>query len=230
MLLSITLHNVPEAVFDGVATRVLITGVFHGRYEGAVDVSVDIDRTKPSRGGPTMTVDDQTGHSVLRRLAEGSGRPALEVMGPSVEFLTITDEPGNRICVMRAVIPPGVTVPLHRHDDFEDFFILAGEHQVLVESDGRREWVDVRAGDYVQVPGDVLHAHRNLSAEPAVDLIITTARIGRFFEEVGRPVGAPPRTRADIDAFVATCVRYGYQLATPEENAAVGISLPAFNA
>jgi hypothetical protein len=47
LLLSLTLHNVPEAVFDGVAPRVLITGVFHGRYEGAAGVSVDIDRTKP---------------------------------------------------------------------------------------------------------------------------------------------------------------------------------------
>ncbi len=34
----------------------------------------------------------------------------------------------NQICVMRAVIPPGVTVPLHSHDDFEDFLILAGSH------------------------------------------------------------------------------------------------------
>jgi len=38
------------------------------------------------------------------------------------------------------------------------------------------------------------NALRNVSAQPAVDLI-TTAKLGRFFEEIGRPVnGAPEPT------------------------------------
>lgn len=132
------------------------------------------------------------------------------------------------ICVMRAVIPPGVVVPLHRHDDFEDFFMLSGGHQVLIERDGRLQWCDAHAGDYIRVPGTTPHAHRNLSDRPAVDLIITTARMGEFFREVGRPVDAPPPTGREVADFVATAARYGYQLGTPEENAAVGITMPAF--
>jgi hypothetical protein len=100
---------------------------------------------------------------------------------------------------------------------------------VLVESGGSMEWRDARAGDYVRVPGDVAHAHRNVSPEPAVDLIITTARMGRFFREVGRPVGSPPPTAREVARFVETAGRYGYRLATPDENAAVGITVPAFS-
>ncbi|GFG49289.1 cupin [Mycolicibacterium agri] len=167
--------------------------------------------------------------AILTRLAEGAGLPALDVFGPQVEFLTMIEDGSNEVCVMRGVIPPGVTVPLHQHDDFEDFYILAGGHQVLVEEGGRLEWRDAQAGDYVRVPGSVPHAHRNLSDRPAVDLIITTPRMGRFFKEIGRPVGAPPPTPEEVTRFVHTALRYGYQLGTSEENAAVGIDLPAFN-
>lgn len=152
----------------------------------------------------------------------------MDVFGPVVQFMTPPDE--EQFCVMRAVIPPGVVVPLHSHDDFEDFYILAGRHQVLVEScGGTLEWRDANAGDYVRVPGDVPHAHRNVSQEPAFDLIITTARMGKFFREVGRPVGSPPPTAREVARFVEAAGRYGYRLATPEENAAVGITVPVFS-
>jgi quercetin dioxygenase-like cupin family protein len=166
--------------------------------------------------------------SILARVADGPGPDALDVFGPRVDFLTVAEDGENQICVMRAVIPPGVTVPLHSHDDFEDFLILAGSHQVLVETGDGLQWRDAHAGDYVRVPGDVPHAHRNVSDEPAVDLIITTPRMGRFFREIGRPVGAPPPTPRELGHFIETAARYGYRLGTPEENAAVGIMLPTF--
>jgi hypothetical protein len=62
-----------------------------------------------------------------------------------------------------------------------------------------------------------MHAHRNVSAEPAIDLIITAAKPGRFFEEIGRPVtGAPPAppTPQDLARFTETAIRYGYTLGT----------------
>ena len=150
---------------------------------------------------------------------------ALDVFGPIVEFLT--PEGDEQVCVMRAVISPGVTVPLHRHDDFEDFYILAGRHQFLIWDDGGPRWRDAHAEDYVRLPGDVPHALRNTSDEPAVVLMVTTARMGKFFREVGRPVGSPPPTAQEMARFVAIARRYGYLLASPEENAAIGITLPA---
>jgi len=156
----------------------------------------------------------------------GNGE-AFDAFGPIVEFLTPQDD--DQLCVMRAVIPPGVAVPLHSHNDFEDFYILAGSHQVLAEGGGVLEWRDARAGDYVRLPGDVPHAHRNVSAEAAIDLIITTPRMGRFFREIARPLGSPPPTASEVARFVELAERYGYWVATPDENAAVGITVPVFS-
>lgn len=63
-----------------------------------------------------------------------------------------------------------------------------------------------------------------------MDLLITTARLGRFFQAVGKPVTHPPQppTSEDVARLIATSARYGYSLGTPEENEAVGIQLPKF--
>ena len=77
-----------------------------------------------------------------------------------------------------------------------------------------------------------MHAHRNVSSEPAVDLVITTPKLGRFFEEIGQPVSASPEPPSPeyIERFVATAIAYGYVLGTPEQNAAAGIELPQLTA
>jgi gentisate 1,2-dioxygenase len=131
----------------------------------------------------------------------------------------------DEFCVMRGVVPPGTVVPLHRHVDAEDFFILSGTQQVLIQEGDGLMWRDARAGDYVRISGNALHAHRNVSAEPAVDLIVTSAHLGRFFEEIGRPMTAslPQPTAEELAHFVETATKYGYVLSTPEENTAVGI-------
>jgi quercetin dioxygenase-like cupin family protein len=139
-------------------------------------------------------------------------------------------ETDAQFCVMLAILPPGVTVPMHSHDDAEDFFILAGIHQVLTQGVRGLEWRDARAAEYLRVAAGVPHAHRNVSTQPAIELIITTGKLGRLFLEVGRPItdSLLPPTPAEIARFVATARRYGYLLGTAEENAAVGITLPGF--
>jgi quercetin dioxygenase-like cupin family protein len=165
--------------------------------------------------------------TVFHRLAEAPPSQSFDVFGGIVEFLSWSDE----FCVLRGTVPPGSVVPLHRHPDAEDFFILSGTQQVLVQGDNGLEWRDARAGDYIRVPGNAPHAHRNVTDEPAVDLIVTTARLGRFFEEVGRPVTDALRTPTpeDVANFVAVSERYGYVLGTAEQNAAVGITMPVFS-
>src|ERR1700724_622248 len=150
-------------------------------------------------------------NSKFYHLADQTPGQTFDVFGPTVEFLTWSDE----FCVMRGVVPPGVTVPLHRHEDAEDFYIISGTQQVLVTGENGLEWHDA-------------HAHRNVSNEPAVELIITTARLGRFFQEIGRPVTdslAPP-TPEEFAHFIDVAVSYGYVLGSPEDNAAVGITVP----
>jgi mannose-6-phosphate isomerase-like protein (cupin superfamily) len=165
---------------------------------------------------------------IFGNVSKGSGTEILDVLGPTVEFLTWNDD----YCVMRGVVPPGVAVPLHSHDDAEDFYILSGTQQVLIETDDGPVWVDARAGDHVRVTGSALHAHRNVGDEPAVDLIVTTARLGRMFREIGRPfTGTPlPVTPEALARFMEVSARYGVRLGTPEQNAAVGIDLPVFSA
>jgi quercetin dioxygenase-like cupin family protein len=55
----------------------------------------------------------------------------VDLLGPTVEFLTSPQEKGIDFCVLRGVIPPGVSVPLHSHPDTEDFFIISGEVQAV---------------------------------------------------------------------------------------------------
>src|SRR6516225_4499588 len=158
--------------------------------------------------------------SIFRRVADGTPGQALDLLGPVAEFVT-EPEPQGSFCVLRGVLAPGMTVPLHSHDDAEDFLVLTGTHQVLLQGPDGLEWADAHAGDYVHIPGGTPHAHRNTSPDPAVDLVITAA---------GRPVPGPPQppSPADVARFTALADRYGHTLGTPDENAAVGIEMPKF--
>jgi len=151
----------------------------------------------------------------------------LDVLGPTVEFLTSSQEAHNDLCAMRGLIPPGVFVPLHSHGDVEDFFLLSGQVQALKQVLGGYEWIEGKAGDLIHVQSCVPHAWRNVSSESVVILIHTTPKMGRFFQEVGRPVtGTPqPVTAEDLARFLSVSATYGYWNATPEENAAIGIPL-----
>src|ERR1700724_1845730 len=133
-------------------------------------------------------------NSKFYRLADQTPGQTFDVFGPTVEFLTWSDE----------------------------FCVMTGENGL--------ESHDAPAGDFLRIPGHVPHAHRNVSNEPAVELIITTARLGRFFQEIGRPVTdslAPP-TPPEFAHFIDVAVSYGYVLGSPGDNAAVGITVPEF--
>ena len=56
----------------------------------------------------------------------------LDMLGPTVEFLVLPSESEDRYCVLKGIIPPGVSVPLHSHPDDESFFLLSGNVRALV--------------------------------------------------------------------------------------------------
>jgi quercetin dioxygenase-like cupin family protein len=153
----------------------------------------------------------------------------IDVLGPTIQFLTpLTEE--SVPCMMRGTIPAGVFIPLHSHADPETFLVLSGEVEGLAYSDDDFTWIRIQAGDVFHVPGGAKHGFRNRTQSPAIMIIVSTSRIGRFFRELGVPVipGAPPRPPSPEVArrFLDTAARYGYWNASPEENARVGISLP----
>jgi quercetin dioxygenase-like cupin family protein len=153
----------------------------------------------------------------------------LDVFGPTLEFLVLPEEADGAYCVMTGTIPPGVSVPLHSHPDIESFYLVSGTRQIMSQRDGEFEWLDVRPGEFVHVPSNAKHAWRNRSNEPAVQLITTTRKLGRFFQEIGRPVTAgahlPPPTLDEVQHFMRVAAKYNYWLGGPVENAAIGIVL-----
>lgn len=154
----------------------------------------------------------------------------FDVFGPTIEFILHPEESSGARCVMQGEIAPGAIIPLHSHDDFEIFIVMSGRVEALREKAGQLDWTALGEGDVLQMPPGAKHAFRNVSGQPAVLLIIATARIGRFVLEVGREIApdapaplAPSPER--IQHFLKTSARYGCWLGTPEENAAVGLRL-----
>lgn len=151
----------------------------------------------------------------------------LELFGPTVEFLTSPQDTQSDFSVLRGTIPPGVSVPLHSHADTEDFLVISGEVEGLRQDGEDYTWIGANAGDYIHVSSNARHAWRNVSGTSTLVLIITTKKLGQFFQETGRPeMSSPlPVTLEDLAHFAAISARYGYWNASPAENAQVGIHL-----
>lgn len=174
-------------------------------------------------------MSDVISGELVAHLVDQRDVETFDVLGPRIEYLTRPD--GNAPCLMRGTIPPGVSVPLHSHADPEMFVAVSGEIEGLVHSTEGFEWIRIEPGDVFHVPGGAKHAFRNRGQAPAVMFVISTSRIGRFFQEIGTPVVAGDRPSgppaiAVIQRFLETAERYGYWNALPEENARIGISLP----
>jgi Cupin domain len=131
--------------------------------------------------------------------------------------------------VIKGTIPPGVSVPIHHHPSIEAFFILSGYVEVLSEEGGESHWIAAGPADFIEFPSNAKHEFRNLSQDPVVQLITINSELGRLFRKIGRPIarGATPRAPSpdELRRIVKTCERYGYWVATPEENASAGIPL-----
>lgn len=167
----------------------------------------------------------------VARIVDLSHLVTINVLGPTIQFLTEPGDSDETPCVMRGTIPPDVIVPLHSHADPETFIALSGEAEGLVVSNDRTKWVRIRPGDVFHVPGGAKHAFRNRFKESAVSIIASTSRIGRFFLEVGTPLdpnGKPdwPPSAEKVRKFLESVDRHGHWIATPEENARVGLSIP----
>jgi quercetin dioxygenase-like cupin family protein len=149
-------------------------------------------------------------------------RADADLLGPRIEPLASSED--GSYCVMKGILAPAVSVPLHSHGDPESFYVLCGEAQFLAQTNNGLEWRTVRKGDFVHIPGGMRHAWRNLSTSPFEVVVTLTPKLGRFLLEIGELAetagdGSLPEKLHELEE------RYGYWSGSPEENAAVGIEL-----
>jgi mannose-6-phosphate isomerase-like protein (cupin superfamily) len=156
--------------------------------------------------------------------AQTNAKDVIDVLGLQIKLLTSLAMAEDAFCLVSSTMGPGTVVPLHSHPDREILHVLDGELEAFV---GDR-WRLLQVGDVFDVTDGIKHALRNLTAQRVRLLVFTTVRMGRFFNEIGRPLVAAAEVplAQDVERLLTTSVRYGYWNGTPEENAAVGISLP----
>jgi quercetin dioxygenase-like cupin family protein len=142
----------------------------------------------------------------------------ITVHRPQNKYLTELTGDDDDFCTILCTLPSGGFVPIHSHADRETFYIISGEIEGLNVS----RWQTLRAGDVFDVRDGLKHAWRNLSGKEAVMLCVTTNRIGRFLQEVSRPAG----DAEVVQRFIRLCDEHGYWLGSPDDNAAVGLSVP----
>jgi quercetin dioxygenase-like cupin family protein len=158
--------------------------------------------------------------------SRGADPQTFIVLGVLLQFLSTPEEINDQISVMRGTLPPGVVIPLHSHADPEIFYVLNGS----LEAFQSKGWQTVSAGEVVSIPGNFRHALRNISPSPTTLITVSKQELYNFFRELARPFDpnsplAPPSPE-EMQQLFTVAKKYEYWLASPDENAAIGISLP----
>ncbi len=154
--------------------------------------------------------------------------PTLSLLGVHLVQPRVTpNETNEQFAVFEVIQAPGSAIPLHSHPAVEWMYVLEGTVQVLTYRDGHAHWLDVTPGESLVVPTNARHALRNATSETMRLLCMGPTSIWRFFEEVARPTGAdgtsPELTLDWQRELLAAASRHGYWMASPQENAAVGL-------
>jgi len=65
------------------------------------------------------------------QLIHSCSEPSVELFGTLVQFLVTPAQASEAFALMRGIVPPRVSVPLHSHSDPEVLVILEGKLDVL---------------------------------------------------------------------------------------------------
>src|SRR5258708_11999049 len=146
-----------------------------------------------------------------------------------LQSLSTPEQINDQISVMRGTVPSGVVIPLHSHSDPEIFYVLNGSLEVFQAEGPSEGWQTVTAEEVVSIPRNLRHAPRNTSPSPITPPTVSKQELYSFFRELARPFDpnsppAPP-TRDEMQHLFSVAEKYEYWLASPDENAAIGISL-----
>ena len=167
------------------------------------------------------TTKSQAGYAADKQL--------FNAAGVLLQFLVSPAEVGDAICLIRGTMQPKVVVPLHKHADPELLYVLEGSLQVYRSNEEASGWTNASVGDVIIIPGSVRHALRNSSSVPVTLVLVTKSELYSFFRELARPFdpsqpAATPAPEAMQQLF-EVAAKYGYWLASPAENAAIGLNI-----
>jgi quercetin dioxygenase-like cupin family protein len=140
---------------------------------------------------------------------------------PTNTYLTEISDDERDYVVMQSNLPAGAIVPLHSHADRETFYVLSGRPSCLTAD----QWKDLGPGDVVDVRDGIKHAWKNASQDPASMLCVTTTKMAKFLRDVSTTSGDASNPDEQAQRFLNVVLANGYWLATPEENAAVGLDV-----
>ncbi|ADV84457.1 cupin domain-containing protein [Terriglobus saanensis] len=169
-------------------------------------------------------------HATEQRNTSLSSIPqTFDLFGVLIDFLVTPDETGHKISLFKGIIRSGVVVPLHSHPDPEVFYILEGALDVYQDSGPSKGWSTTQGGGAVAIAGDVKHALRNTSSTPVTAILATQEELYNFFRNLAKPfepeqIPVPPSPE-EMQRLFAAAAECHYWMGSPEENAAIGISL-----
>jgi quercetin dioxygenase-like cupin family protein len=138
---------------------------------------------------------------------------------PTNEYLTEVFNNERDYCVIRCSLPAGAAVPMHSHADRETFYVVSGNPDAL---NGDR-WEKLGPGDIFDVRDRAKHACRNSSLLVSM-ICVTTTRLARFLQDMSVSA-AGLSAEEQAQRFLELVQANGYWLASPEENAAVGLAV-----
>ena len=131
----------------------------------------------------------------------------------STWFLADGESTGGAFALVDERATRGESVPLHRHDDVESFYVLEGELTVFLGETATR----LGAGSFAHVPGGTVHGFR-IESETARYLILTTPRHGDFYRAITVPAqadGGPPLEPIQSTQIKQASRDYGIEFVGP---------------
>jgi quercetin dioxygenase-like cupin family protein len=148
--------------------------------------------------------------------AQTGAPPRLAFMNALVTIHLSRGDSAAGVSLIEHRMARDFSVPLHRHDEDETFYVLDG----TVRFQAGDKTLDLKTGASLHVPRRTAHAFKVLSPE-ARFLTVTTGR----FEEMVRAFATPaasadlppqvPSTAADTERLVALCTAHGIDFVGP---------------
>jgi quercetin dioxygenase-like cupin family protein len=112
--------------------------------------------------------------ALLAREPAGAPTPQSEVTANELLQQALQGEPGKEVNMQVYTFPPGASVPWHIHSDAHEFdYAISGTLTLEIEGEPKRE---LKAGEAVYVPPNVVHRGMNLSATEPMQVFVVRVK------------------------------------------------------